>query len=147
MNDIGSISTNYTEICELINHPLTEFEPDLNTTDTTDVQTVKAIGLNCSNGFRLKCDFIHGSDAQGCVVVLVGKFDNVTANLFREGSRDVVTVVTEPYAASCYNEVIAFDIEQDGFVTLLPIPGVLIRNCGVSTLCHCMQVQMTQQAG
>ena len=117
----------------------------MNTTDTTDVQSVRAICLNSSNEFKIKCDYIYGSDALGCMVVLVGKFGNVTASLFRESRRDVV--VSVPSSASCYDNVIAFDIEQDGFVTLLPIPGVLIRSCGVGPQCHCRPVEITQQTG
>ena len=72
---------------------------------------VRGIGLNSSHAFRIMCDFIHGSDALGCEVVLVCEYDNVTGSLPREGtaSRDMVVSVT--YAALCYNKVFAFDIE------------------------------------
>ena len=40
-----------------------------------------------STQVRVQCDFIHGSDAGGCVVTLVAieELDNTTVNLTREG--------------------------------------------------------------
>ena len=43
--------------------------------DTTDVQLVTAVFDQNSDGFLVQCDFIPGSEAQGCMVVLVGKQD------------------------------------------------------------------------
>ena len=37
--------------------------------DTTDVQTVTVVATENSNEVQIRCDFIPGSDAQGCMVV------------------------------------------------------------------------------
>ena len=42
----------------------------IDTTDTTDVQRVVAVQTD-SDIITVQCDFITGSDAEGCMVVLV----------------------------------------------------------------------------
>ena len=77
--------------------------------------------------FSVQCDLIEGSDAQGCMVVLQGTYNNVTVNVTRRhgiGNSVSATVnVAEP--TPCYQEVYAFDIEYDGGVGTLAIPGQL----------------------
>ena len=75
--------------------------------------------------FRVQCDFIEGSDAQGCMVVFQSTSDNVTVNITRRhgisnGANATVNVI-EP--TSCYQEVYAFDIECNGGIGTLAIPG------------------------
>ena len=75
--------------------------------------------------FHVQCDFIEGSDAQGCMIVLQGTYNNVTVNITRERgiskSANATVNVTEP--TSCYQEVYAFDIECNGGIGTLAIPG------------------------
>ena len=91
----------------------------MTSTDTTDVQHVN-VTLLSDISFRIECVFISGSDAEGCWVVLVGDFHNHTLNLTRTNN-SVITRVD--YHVSCYKEVIGFDIESDGSVGTLAIPG------------------------
>ena len=76
------------------------------------------------DAFVVQCDFITGSNAQGCIVVLVGEVDNVTANLSNL-EQNYLKVLTISHPLSCYHEIFAFDIESDGSVGTLAVPGVL----------------------
>ena len=93
-------------------------------TDTTDVQEVQARQIR--NDIQIQCNFITGSDAQGCMVVLVGDAINTTVNVTRcdAHSCSVVILISQPL--SCYFEMFAYDIESDGSVGTLPIPGELL---------------------
>ena len=77
----------------------------------------------------MECDFILGSDADGCVVVLLstGEVDNTTLNSTRENhsSRMAVTQLELPSPLHCYYRAYALDIESDGLIGSLPVPGVL----------------------
>jgi hypothetical protein len=77
----------------------------------------------------VECEFIVGSDADGCVVVLVssGEVDNTTLNSTREGnsSRIAMTQHELPSPLHCYYRAYALDIESDGSVGILRVPGVL----------------------
>ena len=79
----------------------------------------------------VQCDFITGSNAQGCMVVLVGEFENITVNLEQNGC-DVVNV---SHPLSCYHKIFAFDIESDGSVGTLAVPGVLVGGRDDSSSC------------
>ena len=92
--------------------------------DTTDVQKVSAVALDGQHSFIAECEFIPGSDAQGCLAILIGELDNVTVNLIR--SSKAVTVVEVANAPSSYLKVVAFDVEHDGSVATLSIPGDII---------------------
>ena len=96
-------------------------------TDTTDVQMVSALPVKHQRAFHVHCEFIDGSDAQGCMIVFVGMYDNVTATISRRyqssDSANATVNVAEP--ATCYHEVYAFDIEHDGGIGTLVIPGWL----------------------
>ena len=65
-----------------------------------------------SEGFLVQCDFIPGSEAQGCMVVLVGESGNTTVNLTRFD-----TVAVEFINVTCppinYIRMIGYDIESD----------------------------------
>ena len=58
----------------------------------------------------------------------VGEFDNITVNLTRNNPEFHVNV-TE---LQCYDKVFGFDIESDGSVGTVAIPGVIIANMNVS---------------
>ena len=83
---------------------------------------------------RVQCDFITGSNAQGCMVVFVGDF-NETLNLTRsENASDVseTYMFNLQYTISCFEKVLAYDIERDGSIGSLAIYGVLhiVNNAG-----------------
>ena len=89
--------------------------------DTTDVQTVRATALDELNAFTVQCEFISGSNAQGCLVVLMGRYDNLTERLTRNNTK--FNLVLVKHSQSCYRNVIAFDIESNGSVGLIAVPG------------------------
>ena len=97
------------------------------------MQRVTATAIEGMNGFQVHCEFIAGSDARGCMVVLVGEFDNLTSILDRNEDSKFLTS-TIPH--SCYHEVFAFDIESDGMSGTLAIPGVLVKNFSFQTPCQ-----------
>ena len=92
--------------------------------DTTDVQNVTAIAHEATNTFTVECVFIIGSDAQGCLVVLIGQHDNYTEMLTRNNSTKNVTV---KLPQACYQTVLAFDVESNGSVASLAIFGEIVR--------------------
>ena len=88
----------------------------------------------------VQCEFITGSDAQGCMVVLVGGLDNVTANLTRNSKSTLGTLaLTKPL--SSYLKVLAFDIERDGSIGTVAVAGdivstyrtIIVKNSGLYT--------------
>ena len=99
---------------------------DLPFADTTDVQRVVATLSNGTNASTLQCEFITGSDATGCMVVLTSEYSQkVQYNLTRNTTISEVLSVTLEHSPSCYTGVEAFDIESDGSVGTLPVPGQL----------------------
>ena len=76
--------------------------------------------------FRVRCDFIFGSDARGCMVILIGELDNTTVNLTRE--TDTEMRINVAYSTSCYITVMAFDIEQDGSIGTIAVHGIIVQN-------------------
>ena len=64
----------------------------------------------------IQCDFISGSDARGCMVVLVGEAFNRTVNLTRCATYSSA-IVNVSYQLSCFREVLGFDIESDGSIS------------------------------
>ena len=70
----------------------------------------------------LECIFVTGSNARGCMVVLVGDIHNTTVNLTREGSCGSETV---NLTATNISVVFGFDIESDGSIGTLALPGNL----------------------
>ena len=79
-----------------------------------------ALDEQLPNIFTVQCEFISGSNAQGCLVVLIGQYDNITERLTRNNNTKLVYV---KYPQSCYRNVIAFDIESNGSVGLIAVPG------------------------
>lgn len=78
-----------------------------------------------SDPHAIKCNFMSGSTAQGCMVMLLSEVDNTTVNLTRDQN---ATTLRTAYSVSCYNRVIAFDIEQDRSIGTLPVPGDMASN-------------------
>ena len=93
------------------------------------------------DAFVVQCDFITGSNAQGCMVVLVGEFDNVTANLSIL-EQNCFKVLNVSHPLSCYREIFAFDIESDGSAGTLAVPGVLVID-GVINTSSCLTTTTT----
>ena len=56
-------------------------------------------------------------------MVLVGSRDTVTVNITRAETNKIVETSQEP---SCYNEAYGYDIEFDGSVGGIAVPGVLV---------------------
>ena len=109
-------------------------------TDTTDVQSVHARPVE--NSILLQCEFITGTDAQGCSVVLLGRkeIDNVTftMNITKTDASSTLTIlerlINSTYLFSCYQSVHGFDIESDGLVGALAVPGELLSAYNASLL-------------
>ena len=72
--------------------------------------------------------FITGSDAIGCLVVLhlVGETDNTTVKLIREGMHMyVMEVLNLTNSSECISKILGYDIESNGSIGTLPVPGEL----------------------
>ena len=99
--------------------------------DTTDVQniTVAVISGDDNGGVPgmvlVQCDFIPGSDAQGCMVVLVGESDNTTVNLTRTNTL-FTACMFETIMITSLIEVFGYDIEFDGSVGTQQVPGTSV---------------------
>ena len=126
-NSVGVVPTNRRQICKLLrlffciiiySHLLCNYMYIV----TTDVQNVTATPVESMDAFVVQCDFITGSNAKGCMFVLEGEFENITANLEQNDSE----IVNVSHPLSCYCEIFAFDIESDGSVGTLAVPGILL---------------------
>ena len=103
--------------------------------DTTDVQAVTATQIEGVNALTIKCEFITGSNATGCMVVLTG-FEAYRVNLTKnQNSNSTTLTVTLEHPQSCYTGVEAFDIEADGSVGSLAVPGQLKLGTESETPC------------
>ena len=101
------------------------------------------------NSILVQCEFITGSDAQGCLVVLLGgnRIDNATHSV-RSNSSNTSTNLTvleklidSTYPLSCYRDVYGFDIESDGSIGTLAISGEL--NTSISVTACDMQTTLS----
>ena len=86
------------------------------------MQGVTVEAIETGNSFVVWCDFISGSEAHGCLVVVLGVHDNITVEVKR-GSSLVLNFSTP---LSCYRDVLAFDIERDGSVGAQAVPGRVV---------------------
>ena len=131
-NDVGIIPTNYREICK---SGLTYYSKNytistqslVSHAETTDVQVVKVTLIEGANASTIQCEFIAGSDATGCMVVLIGFVAyhvNLTMNI-NTCRNSAITTITLEHPPSSYTGVEAFDIESDGSVGSLAVPGQL----------------------
>ena len=100
---------------------------------------VTASAIERDNVFLVHCNFINGSNAEGCLVVLVGEFDNITTNITQRYKSFITLNATSPLDLSCYYDVFAYDIESDGSVGSLPVPGVLVDIHNVNITMPCLQ--------
>ena len=98
---------------------------------------VKVTLIEGTNVSTIQCEFITGSNATGCMVVLTG-FVPYHINLTRNPSTNLTTsTVILEHRPSCYTGVVAFDIESDGSVSSLAVPGQLGGR--LETLCAPIQ--------
>ena len=90
------------------------------------VKVTLSEGANVST-IQCICEFVTGSDAIGCMVVLTGLVAyhiNLTRNI-NTCTNSATTTVTLEHPPSSYTGVEAFDIESDGSVGSLAVPGQL----------------------
>ena len=107
--------------------------------------TISELAINRNNSVTIRCDFIAGSDALGCVVILVGEVTNTTVLVDRDDTTGVGVASTElPLPLSCYHEVLAFDIEADGSNGTLPVLGMLNTTQQVSSV-QCNGVDKSEE--
>lgn len=85
---------------------------------------VRAAAQSNPYAFNIECGFISGSNARGCMVMLLSEVDNTTVNL----TMDQNAIFNTVYSVSCYNTVIAFDIEQDGSIGTIQVPGDIVSS-------------------
>ena len=84
--------------------------------------------------FILQCSFMDDSNAQGCMVVLVSSLGTEKRILTRSGIQSV-EAMNVMYPLSCYSRVYGYDIESDGSLGTLAIPGIIARNSSGFALC------------
>ena len=140
-NSVGNVSTDNRTICEsLISCTCMTLYSllILMYTDTTDVQMITAVTQE-DKRFMLQCNFMDDSNAQGCMVVFVSSFGREKRNLTRNGTQAVETV-NVTYPLSCYTQLHGFDIESDGSVGTLAIPGIIARNS--SSIAPCVPEEL-----
>lgn len=113
--------------------------------DTTDVQAIRVAATGINNQVRMKCEFIPGSDAEGCIVILVsgGEVDNATFNFTRESNTSIIaeTRLELQSPLHCYSQVYVLEIEVDGSVGTLPVQGEL-DHTGVNTAESCLPIDI-----
>lgn len=97
------------------------------------MQVVNAVTMDNNTLITVQCEFITGSDAQGCMIVLVSNFENITVNLTKSSPCTVVELnVTQKIFE--FTEVFGYDIESNGSVGSLPIYGILSTNNNIPTV-------------
>ena len=94
--------------------------------------------MNDINAFSVHCVYLTGSNAKGCSVVIASEsyhVNNITVNLTKDGNATQVVHSTLP--TSCYNRVFGFDIEYDGSVAAVAVPGNLIPSSSSDATTQC----------
>ncbi len=90
--------------------------------------------------YSIQCSYISGTDARGCVFILVGGVEgvaNITGIINRTSSEGVRIEVPN---IGCYREVLAFDLESDNTTGTLPVRENVtlfdICNNNIGTITH-----------
>ena len=98
-------------------------------TDTSDVQSVSIARRDDRNGLIVQCTFIHGSNAQGCMVTIELGNDSVSVNLTHKNTLCLKGEVDFklPVVTSGSTKVLGYDIEHDGSISRLAIPGKIVK--------------------
>ena len=77
---------------------------------------------------KVHCYFINGSDAQGCLVVFINNFGHVDNQTVRLDSNSTTwEEFNLNHPISCYDQVLAFDIEAGGNVSDIAIVANVTR--------------------
>lgn len=108
--------------------------------DTSDLKKISVVARE-NLTLTVECQFINGTDALGCVVVLFDsemKLQNISSTFFRKDSelalQGQLDVSEDVF---CYDRVIGFDLESDNTTNNLALPGNLIfegnSHCTTST--------------
>lgn len=101
-------------------------------TDTTDVQRVKAILSILPEAKSIivccQCDFITGSNAKGCKVVLVGQSLNHPMSFTKQNisTTSIMGNYSLWYEKFCKHDIVqvmAYDIEENGIEGNVAVPG------------------------
>ena len=71
----------------------------------------------------IECSLIAGSEARGCLVVLIGKRDRLIIEINRKEDSTNKIWKIKPGSTPCYNIVMAFDIESNGLYGKVPVHG------------------------
>ena len=102
--------------------------------DSTDVQSVNTT-VTGEFTIDIQCWFIHGSDAQGCKVVLVSEYEHEVVIIERNNDNVISASGTFnlTYPVSCYSRVLAFDTEHNNILSNLSIEGKLQPRLTLST--------------
>ena len=117
--------------------------------DTTDVQKANVVATAIDldeERLKIECHFITGSKARGCMVMVSlsngSRRDNhiMTFNLTRDGNRtsylDTNATSHPMHYIYCYDMAVvsAYDIEEDGSIGTVAVPGAFIYNAHTD---HC----------
>ena len=82
--------------------------------------------IDSANMSTILCEFVSGSNAKGCMVVLTSGGQAATYNLTKSETVNCsILTVTLEFAQSHVDQVEAFDIEANGSVSSLAVPGLL----------------------
>ena len=89
--------------------------------------------IDSANMSTILCEFVSGSNAKGCMVVLTSGGQEATYNLTKHESVNcsILTVALE-FPQLHIDQVEAFDIEANGSVSALAIPGLLNSSLPIS---------------
>ena len=126
-NSVGSVVTSNRRICKIANFHFILIILH-NNTDTTDIQAV-AMNLFDENPAcmtQVRCDFIIGSNAQGCMVVVVVGNEQSNQTMEFNLTRQMNTSSASADIGNIVNEmtiIFAYDIEEDGSIGQVAVPG------------------------
>ena len=107
--------------------------------DTTDVQAVTVVisGEYNAKHIILHCDYIANTDAQGCMVELRDGSETVSINMSRNSNDECFTIA--PLNAAILDEALGFDIEFDGSIGGVAIPGEVVQDTNAVSECDSEQ--------
>ena len=71
----------------------------------------------------IECELIAGSEARGCLAVLIGKSERLVIEINRKGDSIYNIWELKPGSKPCYSIVMAFDIKSDGSYGKIPVHG------------------------
>ena len=100
------------------------------------MQSVSVAPNGGHDGIRVQCIFVRGSNAQGCMVTLADDNDGISVNLTRsKASLCIEAEFKLSGILSDYSAVWGYDIEDDGSVGNVAVPGTITHE-NISTACE-----------